>query len=55
MKKYLTSAVQLVLSLALLRVGLAMFNQLLPEILVIGGITSVILLVRAWKKRKDWW
>ncbi|WP_270743640.1 hypothetical protein [Streptococcus infantarius] len=56
MKKYLTSAIQLVFTLALLRVALAMFNCLLPELIIIGGIISAILLVRAYRKsKKDWW
>ncbi|MDT2897157.1 hypothetical protein [Lactococcus lactis] len=56
MKKYLTSAIQLVFTLALLRVALSLFNRLLPEIIVLGGLVSAVLLVRAWHKhRKDWW
>ena len=56
MKKYLTSAIQLVFTLALLRVALDMFNCLLPELIIISGIISAILLVRAYRKsKKDWW
>lgn len=55
MKKFLMMIIQLVLALAFLQVALNLFNQLLPELLILNGILSSVLLIRAWKKRNDWW